>query len=62
MSIYDLVLLWWHPKDKKVHEKRWNRDDQYKANVFKEKIIDSKSHIVGQFAVAAATGEYAGAW
>ena len=62
MSIYTLVLLWWKPADKKVHEKRWNRDDIFKALQFKEIAIEKKYHIVAQFAVTEETGDYAGAW
>ena len=62
MSIYTLVLLWWHPKDKKVHEKRWNKDDHYKALQFVDKIGETKSTVVSQFTVAEDGGEYAGAW
>lgn len=57
-----MVLLWWDPVDKKVHEKRWNKDDSYKASVFADKVTTSKKAIVSTFVVAEETGEYAGAW
>ena len=62
MSIYTLVLLWWDPKDKKVHEKTWNKDDGYPASVFVDKLTTAKKHVVAKFVVAHETGEYAGAW
>ena len=62
MSIYSLILLWWDPKDKKVHEKQWNKDDRYQAAVFVDKLTTAKKVVVAKFTVAHETGEYAGAW
>ncbi len=61
-SPYTLVLLWWDPKDQKVHEKRWNRDQLFEGLKAKEKLTATDRHIVAQFAVTEKTGEYAGAW
>lgn len=61
-SPYTLVLLWWDPKDGKVHEKRWNRDQLYEALKAKETLVATKRHILAQFAVTEKTNEFAGAW
>jgi hypothetical protein len=62
MSQYTLILLWWNPKDKKVHEKKWNKDDVYKARQFVDKVTTGGSVSVAEFTVDEVTGTYAGAW